>query len=130
MQSTRACVPVSRGEGGLACRCRVGRGGWAGQLVTAVQDAVTSSPATSCPALVIACALHGPRIRAGRGSALTPHVHDICRRVEQFSSSCDPSSRYLETPSSIHRRQKTINHFDFYELMTQTILSISCLYQI
>ena len=90
-----ACVPVA-GGGRLACSTRALPS--AGQLVTAVPDAVTSCPATSCPALGIACALHGPRIRAGRGRALTPHAHGICRRARRpcFSSParrrCDPSS--------------------------------------
>ena len=82
---------------------------------------VTSCPATSCPAtsscyklllpaalpkrylelLGIACALHGPRIRAGRGagrgSALTPQSHDICRRARRpcFSS---PAASTLRRP--------------------------------
>ena len=90
-----ACVPVA-GGGRLACSTRALPS--AGQLVTAVPDAVTSCPATSCPALGIACALHGPRIRAGRSRALTPHAHDIFRRARRpcFSSParrrCDPSS--------------------------------------
>jgi hypothetical protein len=115
-----ACVPVA-GGGRLACSaraaCVLSRGiSWAGQRVTAVRDAGTSCPATSScyqlllPAalpqrclelLGIACALHGPRIRAGRGagrgSALTPHPHDICRRARRpcFSS---PAASTLRRP--------------------------------
>ena len=47
---------------------------------------------TSCPALGIACALHGPRIRAGRGRALTPHAHGICRRARRPCSSSPAAS--------------------------------------
>ena len=85
-----ACVPVA-GGGRLACStCALPS---AGQLVTAVPDAVTSCPATSCPALGIACALHGPRIRAGRGRALTPHRHCICRRARRPCSSSPAALR-------------------------------------
>jgi hypothetical protein len=74
-----AFVCRSRGEGGLACSARaLPRAGQlvAGQLITAPVT-VTSCPATSCPALGRARALHGPHIRAGRGSALTPQLHDM-----------------------------------------------------
>lgn len=85
-----ACVPVA-GGGRLACSARALPS--AGQLVTAVPDAVTSCPATSCPAQGIACALHGPRIRAGRGRALTPHGHCICRRARRPCSSSPAALR-------------------------------------
>ena len=85
-----ACVPVA-GGGRLACSARALPS--AGQLVTAVPDAVTSCPATSCPAQGIACALHGPRIRAGRGRALTPHGHRICRRARRPCSSSPAALR-------------------------------------
>ena len=117
-----ACVPVA-GGGRLACSARalprylLGRA--AGDCCTRRCYHVTSCPATSScyqlllPAalrplpkrylelLGIACALHGPRIRAGRGagrgSALTPHPHDICRRARRpcFSS---PAASTLRRP--------------------------------
>jgi hypothetical protein len=90
----------SRVEGGLACSARALPR--AGQLVTVVH--AVSCPATSCPALGIACALHGPRIRAGRDSALTPHLHDICQRVSRFSA---PLAAPLEPLLRASRRKKT-----------------------
>ena len=124
-----ACVPVA-GGGRLACSARalprylLGRA--AGDCCTRRCYHVTSCPATSScyqlpcyqlllPALLlpaalpkrylellgIACALHGPRIRAGRGagrgSALTPQLHDICRRARRpcFSS---PAASTLRRP--------------------------------
>ncbi len=62
----RANTPCAR----VSPRLRGHHGPRSACVPVAVPDAVTSCPATSCPALGRARALHGPRMRAGRGSCL------------------------------------------------------------
>ena len=101
-----ACVPVAGGGGVGVQRACSPEGRAAGDCCRRCQ--------LPCYQLGIACALHGPRIRAGRGSALTPHVHDISSLAATQPLLCVFITALLGNTKALQRRQETINHFYFY----------------